>query len=105
MSHDRSPGRPTGRPCLLYVAAVAAVATAVTACGNPPSVSSTATAVGRPGPGATASPTVDAQLLAVLQRSWAGYKQGFIRADGRVSDPTRGGITNAVSATGEKHSA
>lgn len=40
-------------------------------------------------------PTVDGQLLAVLQQSWAGYKQGFVGSDGRVSDPTRGGITTS----------
>jgi endo-1,4-beta-D-glucanase Y len=38
---------------------------------------------------------VDAQLLSVLQQSWAGYKQGFVSADGRVSDPTRGGVTTS----------
>ena len=42
-----------------------------------------------------ASASVDVQLLSVLQQSWVGYKQGFVGGDGRVSDPTRGGITTS----------
>jgi endoglucanase len=31
----------------------------------------------------------------VLDAAWAGYKQVFIQPDGRVTDPTRGGITTS----------
>ncbi|MGH7722464.1 MAG: glycosyl hydrolase family 8 [Candidatus Dormibacteria bacterium] len=42
---------------------------------------------------APASP--DPRVLAVLQQTWTGYKQGFVGADGRVGDPTRGGISTS----------
>ena len=35
------------------------------------------------------------RLGAVLDAAWAGYKQVFIQPDGRVTDPTRGGITTS----------
>jgi endo-1,4-beta-D-glucanase Y len=38
---------------------------------------------------------VDPYLLSVLQQGWAGYKQAFVSSGGRVSDPTRGGITTS----------
>ena len=58
----------------------------------------TAGATRSPGSAAAAvtpSPSVDPHLRAVPQQSWAGYKQGFVGGDGRVSDPTRGGITTS----------
>src|SRR5487761_1306276 len=35
------------------------------------------------------------RLLSVLQQGWAGYREAFIRPEGRVIDPTRGGITTS----------
>ena len=42
----------------------------------------------------TASP-LTAQIRAVLQQAWAGYTKTFIEPDGRVIDPTRGGVTTS----------
>ena len=68
-------------------------------------MSPSATLATSPGASTTAmpSPSVDAHLLSVLQQTWAGYKQGFISADGRVSDPTRGGITTSEGKTKQHH--
>jgi endoglucanase len=96
MSHDRAPSQMAGRRTALAGGALLAIA--VAACGSGGSVSPVAgTASPRPSPtgAASPSPSVDAHLLSVLQQSWAGYKQGFVGNDGRVSDPTRGGITTS----------
>jgi len=68
------------------------VALALAGCGSNATVTpgNASTSASAPSPSAT----VDAQLLSVLQQTWAGYKQGFV-SDGRVSDPTRGGITTS----------
>jgi endoglucanase len=42
----------------------------------------------------TASALTD-QIRAVLQQAWAGYTKTFIEPDGRVFDPTRGGVTTS----------
>src|ERR1700692_604604 len=43
----------------------------------------------------TASALTD-QIRAVLQQAWAGYTKTFIEPDGRVIDPTRGGVTTSA---------
>ncbi len=35
------------------------------------------------------------RLRSVLDAAWAGYKQVFIQPDGRVADPSRGGVTTS----------
>lgn len=35
------------------------------------------------------------QIRAVPQKAWAGYTKTFIEPDGRVMDPTRGGVTTS----------
>ncbi len=97
MSNDRAPSRVAGWRGALAAAAGALLATAMTACGTTGAVSP-GSASARPSgsPGAAApSASVDGHLLSVLHESWAGYKQGFVGADGRVSDPTRGGVTTS----------
>ena len=42
-----------------------------------------------------AAPTPDPQVVSVLGQAWDGYKQAFIQPDGRVVDPSRGGITTS----------
>ena len=44
--------------------------------------------------GASPQP-VSNRLRTVLSSAWAGYKQVFIQPDGRVVDPTRGGVTTS----------
>ncbi len=39
--------------------------------------------------------TLTDQIRAVLEQAWAGYATAFIEPDGRVVDPTRGGITTS----------
>jgi endoglucanase len=51
-------------------------------------------AAGSASPG-TPNPPPSNRLLTVLRATWAGYKQAFIQADGRVVDPTRGGVTTS----------
>jgi endo-1,4-beta-D-glucanase Y len=48
-----------------------------------------------PGSSAAATQSADPHVITVLQEAWTGYKQGFIGPDGRVADPTRGGITTS----------
>ena len=97
MSYDRAPKRSTaGRSVSAAVATL--LASAVVACGGGGSVTPSPGSSRSPG-AATAtpsspSPSVDAHLLSVLQESWAGYKQGFVGTDGRVTDPTRGVTTS-----------
>jgi endo-1,4-beta-D-glucanase Y len=89
MPHDHARGRP-GREAGI---AAGLAACALAACGSnaavtaPPSATATA---GQP----SASP-VDPHLQSVLEQAWTGYKQAFVSADGRVSDPTRGGVTTS----------
>ncbi len=95
MPHDRASTRTSGRrrgalSCLLALLAFTGLALAGCGAGGvSPTLSSS--------PAASASPSVaaDGYLLSVLQETWAGYKQGFIDAGGRVSDPTRGGVTTS----------
>ena len=65
--------------------ATAALATtlALAACGAAGSV-----------PAGGASPAAS-RLRMVLDAAWAGYRQVFIQPDGRVVDPTRGGVTTS----------
>jgi hypothetical protein len=95
MPHDRASTRTSGRvraahPCTF--ALLAFLGFALAGCGtggvSPTPTSSQAAS-------ATPSVSADAHLLSVLQGAWAGYKQGFISGDGRVSDPTRGGVTTS----------
>ena len=99
MPHDRAPTRITGRSSASRVVAIALAACAVAACGAGGGVSTSGSSRSAGAVTATAmpstSPAVDGQLLSVLQQSWTGYKQGFVGGDGRVSDPTRGGITTS----------
>ena len=44
---------------------------------------------------ASPRPTASSRLRTVLDAAWAGYKQVFIQSDGRVVDPTRGGVTTS----------
>lgn len=93
MPHDHAhlnspPGR--GRRPAAVVAALGVLA--VAGCGGGHGVTATATA---PGPRSSASTTPNSDVVSVLQQSWAGYKQAFIQPDGRVVDPTRGGITTS----------
>lgn len=54
------------------------------ACGGAPSA-----------PAGIAATPATSRLRTVLADSWAGYKQVFIQPDGRVVDPTRGGVTTS----------
>ena len=45
-------------------------------------------------PSGGASPAAS-RLRTVLAAAWSGYRQAFIQPDGRVVDPTRGGITTS----------
>jgi endoglucanase len=64
------------------------------ACGSAAGVSPTAVA---PSASVSASPgvPVDSRLLSVLQQGWDGFKQRFIKPDGRVIDPKGGDITTS----------
>ena len=68
-----------------YRVASAALATTLvlSACGGAVSV-----------PAGGASPAAS-RLRTVLEAAWAGYRQVFIQPDGRVVDPTRGGVTTS----------
>ncbi len=57
------------------------------ACGTGP-------AVHAPSPTGLA-PALDGRVHTVLKEAWSGYKKAFIEPDGRVIDPTRGGITTS----------
>src|SRR4029077_8902426 len=57
------------------------------ACGTAPTVHATS-------PTGLAS-TLNDGVRSVLEEAWAGYKTAFIESDGRVIDPTRGGITTS----------
>jgi endoglucanase len=41
------------------------------------------------------APALKNRVHSVLEEAWAGYKTAFIELDGRVIDPTRGGITTS----------
>jgi endoglucanase len=41
------------------------------------------------------SPALNDRVHSVLEEAWAGYKTAFIEPDGRVIDPTRGGVTTS----------
>ncbi len=41
------------------------------------------------------APALNDRVHSVLDEAWAGYKTAFIEPDGRVIDPTRGGITTS----------
>jgi endo-1,4-beta-D-glucanase Y len=91
MAHERASSRAARRPGVLPTTLVGLATIALASCGAGVTQSpapSTAQARSR-------QPSPDAQLLSVLQKSWEGYKQGFVGQDGRVSDPTRGGVTTS----------
>jgi cellulose synthase (UDP-forming) len=95
MPHDRASTRASGRlrgARSRRFAFVASLAFALAGCGTG-EVSPTPTSSQTPA--ASPSASADAHLASVLQATWAGYKQRFIGSDGRVSDPTRGGITTS----------
>ncbi len=96
MPHDRASSRSASRIGPRGWLAAAVCVAGLAGCGSGASVSP-----GSSRPSASTadvsspSATVDAHLLSVLQQAWTGYKQGFVGSDGRVSDPTRGGITTS----------
>ncbi len=47
-----------------------------------------------PVPSGGASPAAS-RLRTVLAAAWSGYRQAFVQPDGRVVDPTRGGVTTS----------
>jgi endoglucanase len=73
-------------------AAAGLAAFAAAGCGSGQGVTATAT-VPRSGPSAGVTPS--GHVVSVLQEAWGGYKQTFVQPDGRVVDPTRGGITTS----------
>jgi endoglucanase len=91
MPHERASIRAARRPSVLPITLVGLATIALAGCGGGVNQSPA------PSPAVATSglPSPDAQLLSVLQQSWDGYKQGFIGQDGRVSDPTRGGVTTS----------
>ncbi len=72
----------TTRPHRVAHAALASTLV-LTACGGAVSV-----------PAVADSPAAS-RLRTVLEAAWAGYRQVFIQPDGRVVDPTRGGVTTS----------
>jgi endoglucanase len=94
MPHDRVSNRATARGVASPLGALVLAAVALAGCGRSGTVSPTSAPSASAGV-PTASASVDPHLLAVLQQAWTGYKQGFVGADGRVSDPTRGGVTTS----------
>jgi endoglucanase len=76
----------TGLPARTQRVATAALAStlALAACGAASSA-----------PAGASPPPVSTRLRTVLSSAWAGYKQVFIQPDGRVVDPTRGGVTTS----------
>ena len=92
MPHERALIRAARRAGVLPITLVGFTTVVLVSCGAGVSQSPAPTAAQATGSGLH-SP--DAQLLSVLQQSWDGYKQGFVGQDGRVSDPTRGGVTTS----------
>jgi endoglucanase len=72
--------------------AVGLAALAATGCGGGQGVTATATA---PPSSSSVASTPSGHVVSVLQQAWGGYKQTFVQPDGRVVDPTRGGITTS----------
>ena len=92
MPHDRVSTRAIRRRCGPALGALALTALALAACSPGSTVSPGRTPTSSAGVRASAS--ANARLLSVLQQAWAGYKQGFVGTDGRVTDPTRGVTTS-----------
>ena len=93
MPHDDA--RPALRPARarwLVRVAVGLAALAAAGCGGGQGVTATATA---PRSSSSVPSTPNVQVVSVLQQAWVGYKQTFVQPDGRVVDPTRGGITTS----------
>jgi endo-1,4-beta-D-glucanase Y len=93
MPHDHAhPDPPPASARWTARVAVVLAALAAAACGGGQGVIATATA-----PRSTSSvvSTPTGQVESVLQEAWGGYKQTFVQPDGRVIDPTRGGITTS----------
>jgi endoglucanase len=93
MPHDHArPG--LRRDCARWTARVAGglAALAAAGCAGGSGVMATATARGD---NSSVEATPSGQVTAVLQEAWSGYKQAFVQPDGRVIDPTRGGITTS----------
>jgi endo-1,4-beta-D-glucanase Y len=92
MPHERASIRAARRAGVFPITLVGFATIALAGCGagvNQSPAPGTAQATG------SGLHSPDAQLLSVLQQSWDGYKQGFVGQDGRVSDPTRGGVTTS----------
>src|ERR1700730_15368985 len=92
MPHERASTRAASRLGALPIALAGFATLAVAGCGGAMNQS---TAPSPTTPAGSGLPAPDTQLLSVLQQSWEGYKQAFVGRDGRVSDPTRGGITTS----------
>jgi endo-1,4-beta-D-glucanase Y len=91
MPHDPAEGRPPRSGRRVATTAAALAAWNLASCAGAAGVTPTAQLASG---GATAGAD-NAQIQLVLEQGWSGYKQAFVSASGRVSDPTRGGVTTS----------